>query len=201
MVKGEVYLNKKFSNLIGWVVICFCVALFTLAWNWYWVKNDPPTQGLIFGLLFSFLGAVVGGMTSGYGSYLGGVQGAKENYELMKKMDVDSARKKLYRQLHLTWKLVNAIKNPPNEKLEKMKEIYGAYILYDTEWPKHVSLIEDLTDSDVEKIVLWFHQIVEIETRCARVETGKMEAWVLAESFEDGDLDNIKKILEKLVQS
>ena len=181
-------MNKKFSNLIAWVVIFFCVALFTLVLNWYWVKNDSAIQGLIFGLLFSFIGAIVGGLTSGYGSYLGGVQGAKENYELKKKQDEYLATTTLLRLIDFTYEAVKSKK----EFLDTGSIEFN--VIYDNEWPKYLSSSGSFDTREIANIILWFKTLKSLE-KTIEENKGKINKFSFLIMVEH-HLLGIEKILE-----
>ncbi|WP_378955399.1 hypothetical protein [Pelosinus sp. sgz500959] len=155
--KGKSYMNKKFSNLIASVVIFFCLALFVLAWNWYWVKNDPAVQGLIFGLLFSLLGAIAGGLASGYGSYLGGIKGAKINNQLNEEQREKICRNLLIKQLKFTLDLHNKI-------IKNRTYFQYEHIIYDPQWRQYVGEI-DFSSDEFNAVIDWFVELTYLQSR------------------------------------
>lgn len=139
-------MDGRFKNLIIGIILFFIIALITLGLNWYWIKNDTPLQSLIFGFLFSFAGAIVGGFAGGYGSYLGGINGAKQSITLLSDKEREQAKRQLMSQLKYTTMLFSK---------DTAYIIHGT-LIYDNDWPRYLGLIPEFSDDEIKHISLWF---------------------------------------------
>jgi hypothetical protein len=164
--QGE-YRLQKFWNFIGWLVIGFSVALFLVAANWYWIKNDAAIQWLVGGFLFSFAGAVAGGLAGGYGSYLGGIQGAEK--EALRQQDV--AKRKLGRTLKFTLLLV---------KQMAVKVEGGGYrnindVFFDPRMLDYAAEIDDLSTEEISALFSWKYYLSILGNRINATQICKRE--------------------------
>lgn len=147
--------------------IYFCIGMLSLIAiifnrNWGWISSSDSLLGAFIGIAGALIGAVIGGIVSGYYSYQGGIRGAKENFELLEKQHKKLARAQLRRQIEFTlFKIDNW-----HEKVEKnhTKEIFFRYgqLVYDQEWFKHISILDEIPIAEQDAIVLWFNALSDL---------------------------------------
>lgn len=95
-----------------------------------------------------FIGALVGGAISGIGSYLGGIRGARQSYDLLITSQKESAKRALIIEIKYTL-----------NKLDRMDPngFYGAKNLgYDEHWKKHLFGLENLSQEEFADMINWF---------------------------------------------
>ena len=128
--------------------------LLYLGFQWYWIKNDSQyLQALV--IMYSFLGAITGGLAGGLGSYLGGVEGAKINFNLLigQQQQERHENKEKHRRL-----ILNQLKYTYEILSDSFAEVEFKDLLYDDNW--HIHLVEcDLDQKDKDVVFAWFKKI------------------------------------------
>ena len=155
-------------NSIAFVLVFLGASFLYIAFQWYWIKNDTAFLGVLNGFFFSFIGAVMGGIIGGYGSYFGGINGAKQAFELQKLRDNYIAVQSMASLLSYTSSIfIGTCRMDPHKDLDGLDKL-----VYDKEWPKYLAQIDGQEDHKWN-IVTWLQQMHKIEER-ASLNNGKL---------------------------
>jgi len=199
IVKKEVFCMVKV--LLGSFITILFLICWSIYWSitayWYWLV-DPNNQAIVIAsiasLISALIGALVGGIIGGTGSYLGGIRGAKQNYNLASII----AKKQLHKQLEYTIITFQYYIKKQESTGQPSHEIHKGTFLYDLDWPKHLSLINCLTDNDEASILVWFNKITRLEIY------GENHNGIIAKEYTSNiitnkDLNNLIEISNKLL--
>jgi len=136
--------------------------------------------------LLLILGAIIGAA----GSYFGGIQGARYNYELVTKPQRDTYKKILLVQLRSTHERWEQIDRDHN---------YGLTfdLLYNDDWKSLISNVDFLEEEEMEAIIKWFTCLDNYGRVMRGVEHGLLE--VIFNPAAEPLLDDINKYSQNVL--
>lgn len=148
-------------------------------YDWVWIKNlianDTGGQSFVAALI----GALVGGTVSGIGSFFGGTEGAKKNFELQAKHEEYLATQRLYNGLVASY-----------EQIEIFMSLEGSIdssmlgkLIFDPDWQQELALVQGLSGEEVRLIIDWYMVLAQIEVSSPNFQR-KIDKNTIADMFK-----------------
>jgi hypothetical protein len=165
---------------VGLFIFCIWVRS-----NWELINANQALFGAVFGIMGSVIGALVGGFMS----LIGSRAGARDSFVFMKEWHAENARDQMRRLLFHTYMSISTA-------IEHKTDTSFSTLVYDKEWPGKLSLIKELSDTEIKHIIIWIGMLAYIDT----LSDGGKRIVSIGEIEQHANIiiHHIKPILEKL---
>lgn len=183
-IRKSVTLKRSLCIMIFFILVY-------LVYDWDWIKSLIKTESGGQTFIASLIGALIGGTIGGVGSYLGGIEGARRNFDLISDQDKKHARLRLLKHLRFTYRLLRAIIR------ENRNATRISLLTYDKCWPEQVAKIDNITDKEFEEIILWFTRLDALQ-HAALKNQGLLLTHRVKREFTEENLNKMDKIIKRV---